>query len=112
MGGFFTAVGNQPAMGLARITAPNVLAVQAPRAVAERTEAWPVPAHTSLTVAPDASAHPQALDLLDLLGRPVHHQLLSGAAPVSLPVANLPAGIYLLRVSYAEGMVTRRIQVQ
>jgi len=112
LGGSFTSVDGQPSQDLARITAPSVLSVAAPQAVANRTKVWPVPAHTNLMVAPDASAHPQALDLLDLLGRTVHHQLLNGAAPVSLPVANLPAGMYLLRVSYAEGAVVRRVQVQ
>ncbi|MBH8569284.1 T9SS type A sorting domain-containing protein [Microvirga sp. STS02] len=112
VGGFFTAISGQSAMALARLTASNVLHVQAPQAVAARTQAWPVPAHTALTVAPDASAHPQALDLLDALGRAVRHLELNGAAPASLALDNLPAGTYLLRVTYAEGAVTRRVQVQ
>ena len=97
---------------IARITATNVLHVQAPQAVADRTAAWPVPAHAILTVAPDASATPQALDLLDVLGRVVRHQNLSSTAPTNLAIENLPAGMYLLRVTYAEGTVTRRVQVQ
>ncbi|MBH8557043.1 T9SS type A sorting domain-containing protein [Hymenobacter negativus] len=112
IGGSFTAIAGQTYMGLARLTASNVLHVQAPQAVAARTQAWPVPAHTALTVAPDASAHPQALDLLDALGRAVRHLELNGAAPASLALDNLPAGTYLLRVTYAEGAVTRRVQVQ
>ncbi|GAB2870695.1 delta-60 repeat domain-containing protein [Hymenobacter ruber] len=112
VGGYFTTIGGQSAMALARLTASNVLHVQAPQAVAERTQAWPVPAHATLTVAPDASAHPQALDLLDVLGRAVRHLELSNAAPANLALDNLPAGTYLLRVSYAEGTVTRRVQVQ
>ena len=112
VGGFFTAVGNQPAIGLTRLTATNVLAVQAPGAVAARTGAWPVPAHSTLNVAPDASAHAQYLDLLDALGRPVLHQALNGSAPAQVAVGALPAGTYLLRVTYVEGTVTRRVQVQ
>ncbi|MGY3087210.1 putative delta-60 repeat protein [Hymenobacter sp. UYAg731] len=112
VGGNFTAISGQPALALARLTASNVLHVQAPQAVADRTQAWPVPAHTTLTVAPDASAHPRALDLLDVLGRTVRHQALSSAAPTNLAIENLPIGPYLLRVTYAEGTVTRRVQVQ
>ena len=112
VGGAFTAVNNQPAMGLARLTAPNVLAVQAPGAVAARTEAWPVPAYGRLHVATDPGAHARYLDLLDALGRPVLHQALHGSAPAQLAVGDLPAGNYLLRVTYAEGIVTRRVQVQ
>lgn len=112
VGGVFTAVGGQPDLALARITAANVLHVAAPQAVAERTEAWPVPAHGSLNVAPDPTAHAQAIDLLDALGRTVRHQEVRAGATATLPLEALPAGAYLLRVQYAEGTVMRRIQVQ
>ena len=111
-GGSFTTISGQPSMSLARISAPNVLHVAAPQAVADRTEAWPVPAHATLTVAPDASAHPQAVELLDLLGRAVLRQSLSGATLAVLSLETLRAGTYLLRVNYAEGLVLRRVQVQ
>ena len=111
-GGSFTTISGQAAQVLVRLTAANVLHVTAPAAVADRTAAWPVPAHTTLTVAPDASAHPQALDLLDVLGRAVRHQELNSAAPATLVLEYLPVGTYLLRVTYAEGTVTRRVQVQ
>ncbi|MDB5271216.1 MAG: Delta-60 repeat protein/Por secretion system C-terminal sorting [Hymenobacter sp.] len=112
IGGSFTTIGGQASAGVARLTNTNVLHVAAPQAVAARTQAWPVPAHATLTVAPDASAHPQALDLLDVLGRAVRHQNFNGATPATLPLENLPAGMYVLRVRYAEGAVTRRVQVQ
>lgn len=112
LGGSFASIGGQPSMGMGRVVASNVLTVAAPQAVADRTAAWPVPARNSLTVQFDASAHPLAVELLDLLGRPVLHQPLAGPAPAVLPLDALPVGIYLLRVSYAEGLVTRRVQVQ
>lgn len=112
VGGFFATIGGQPYMSLARITASNVLIVRAPQAVADRTDAWPVPAHTSLTVQPDASAHAQSLELLDVLGRAVRQQAMTNAGPTVLKVETMPAGTYLLRVNYAEGAVLRRIQVQ
>ena len=111
--GSFTAVGGQPYMGVARLTAPNVLAVPAPAALAARLDAWPVPAHEQLTVQTEATAHALALDLLDMLGRPVRHlPLLPGASRASLPCVGLPAGPYLLRVTYTEGVVARRVQLQ
>lgn len=111
-GGTFTTIGGQASPALARIVASNVLSVKAPQAVADRTLVWPVPAYTSLHVAPDASAMPQALDLFDAMGRAVRHLALTGASPVTLPVEILPAGIYMLRVTYAEGTVLRRVQLQ
>ena len=55
---------------------------------------------------------PQALDLFDAVGRAVRHPTSTGAAPLTLPVETLPAGIYMLRVTYAEGTVLRRVQLQ
>ena len=94
------------------LVASNVLSVKAPQAVADRTLVWPVPAHTSLHLAPDVSAMPQTLDLFDAVGRAVRHLALTGAASVTLPVETLPAGLYMLRVTYAEGTVLRRVQLQ
>lgn len=111
-GGSFATWSAAPSMGVARLTVANVLAVAAPKAVADRTEAWPVPAHAELNVAFDASAHPQALDLTDVLGRPLLHQSLSGGTQATLPLGTVSAGTYLLRVTYAEGLVVRRVQVQ
>ena len=113
IGGNFTTVGGQDRPALARLTAPNVLSATAPPAVAERTAAWPVPARGTLFVAPAPTAHPQTLELLDALGRTVRQQpLRAGGAPAQVSVETLPAGLYLLRVHYAEGTVSRRVQVQ
>ena len=112
-GGSFTSLGAQPIIGVGRIVASNVLAVAAPAAVVAATQAWPVPAHEQLNVQTDASAHAQTLDLLDVLGRPVQHvELRAGTTAALLSCDKLPAGTYLLRVNYTEGMVTRRVQVQ
>ena len=48
----------------------------------------------------------------DAVGRAVRHLALTGASPVTLPVETLPGGIYMLRVTYAEGTVLRRVQLQ
>ena len=112
LAGSFTTVGGQARAGVARITAANVLHVAAPAAVAERTAAWPVPAHGRLHVAPDASAHPQAIELLDALGRAVRTQPVADGTEVTLNVENIPVGVYLLRVHYAAGAVTRRVVVE
>jgi hypothetical protein len=110
--GSFSTIGGQPAVGVARIIAANVLAVAAPAAVAARTLAWPVPAHGQLHIAPDASAQPRTIELLDALGRPVRQQPATAAPEQTMRLDNLPAGVYLLRVHYAAGAVTRRIEVQ
>ena len=112
LGGNFTSIGGQAGVGLARLMAANVLHVAAPAALVARTAVWPVPAHTVLTVAPDAAARPQTVELRDGLGRLVRQQACNGAAQVNLSTVDLPAGTYLLRVAYADGTVTRRVQVQ
>jgi uncharacterized delta-60 repeat protein len=113
LGGSFTTIGGQPAGGVARLTAPNVLAVAAPAAGVARTQAWPVPAHSVLHVAPDASAQPRTIELVDALGRAVRTlALTSVATEFALSVDGLPAGLYLLRVTYAAGAVTRPVAVE
>ncbi|MCI1186827.1 T9SS type A sorting domain-containing protein [Hymenobacter sp. DH14] len=108
----FATVGGQPAAGVARLIAANVLAVAAPAAVAARTAVWPVPAHGELRIVPDFSAQPRSLALLDATGRPVRTQAISGTTEQLLDLAGLPTGLYLLRVHYATGTVTRRVVVQ
>jgi uncharacterized delta-60 repeat protein len=112
LAGNFTAVGGQPNVDIARITASNVLAVAAPASVAAHTTAWPVPAHGQLHIAPDQTAHPLTLELLDAVGRPLRQQPATSAAEQTLNLDALPAGVYLLRVQYTAGTVTRRIAVQ
>ena len=112
LAGSFNTIGSTPSAGVARISAPNVLAVAAPAAVAARTAAWPVPAHGLLHRAPDVSAHPFAVELLDALGRLVRSQAVANAPEVTMNLENLPAGVYVLRVSYAAGAVTRRLVVE
>ena len=56
---------------------------------------------------------PTFIELLDALGRPVLALPVgNAAAELILNVEYLPAGIYLLRVAYKTGMVTRRVAVQ
>ncbi|MFD2718623.1 T9SS type A sorting domain-containing protein [Hymenobacter monticola] len=112
LAGTFLNVGGQPRAGVARITAPNVLRVAAPAAVAARTAVWPVPAHGQLHVAPDFSAQPQHLDLLDATGRAVRTRAVVGSGEQTLDLDALPAGLYLLQVRYAAGTVTRRVELQ
>lgn len=109
VGGSFAAIGAQPAAGLARITAPNVLAVPAPTAPAT-CSVWPVPTHELLHVAAEANA--QAAELLDALGRVVQRQALHGAETFTLATGHLPAGVYVLRVHYPSGTVARRVAVE
>lgn len=95
---------------LVRLTAPNVLSIASEQTLAQ-TQAWPVPAHSALHVQVDAAAQPRSLELLDATGRVVLTQAVREAQPV-IPVSQLRAGLYLLRVNYASGPVTRRVVVE
>ena len=108
--GSFTQVGGTAANGLVRLLAANVLSV-ASKQTLTNTVAWPVPAHGNLQLALDAAAHPQRIALLDGTGRIVLNMPTSQSElTISLP-AVVP-GMYLLRVSYDEGSVTRRIVIE
>ncbi|WP_167856446.1 T9SS type A sorting domain-containing protein [Hymenobacter metallicola] len=108
--GAFEAVNMQTRVGLVRLTAPNVLHVTNAQLDA-RTQAWPVPARGELNLALDATARPESVQLLDNLGRTA----LTQPAPqptLTLPLRHVKAGVYLLRVNYADGPVTRRVVVE
>ena len=51
------------------------------------------------------------MQLLDALGRVALSQVVAGPEP-TLSTAGLPAGVYVLRVEYAAGTVTRRIVLE
>ncbi|MCB2378698.1 T9SS type A sorting domain-containing protein [Hymenobacter sp. BT635] len=110
IGGSFSAVSGQPRTGIARLTAPNVLSVGSRQSTA-RTEAWPNPAHDALQLQLAAEARPRTVQLLDNLGRVVLRQPVTQAR-LTLPLQQLRAGLYVLRVEYADGPVTRRIVVE
>lgn len=107
--GSFTTLGSTAARAVARLTAPNVLAVGSPSAVTSFS-VWPVPARGLLHATAEADA--QGAELLDALGRVVQQQALHGAGEFTLATAGLPAGIYVLRVQYARGSVARRVAVE
>lgn len=107
--GDFQSVGGQAIGGLVRLLAANVLRV-ASRPAAPLTRAWPVPAHGQLHLALEAAARPSRVELLDALGRRVLSQ--PATAALTLDIASLPAGAYVLRVHYASGPVMRRVVVE
>ncbi|MDO7847504.1 hypothetical protein Q5H92_14130 [Hymenobacter sp. M29] len=114
VGGQFTTVGSGAQhLGLVRLLDANVLSVPAAGLLA-RTETWPVPAHDQLHLRLDRAARPARLDLRDALGRTVLTQpVAANEQDISLPVAQLPAGVYFLQVHYLQGgTVVRRISVE
>ncbi|UOQ73635.1 T9SS type A sorting domain-containing protein [Hymenobacter cellulosilyticus] len=110
MAGNFTQVNGQTRPGLARLTAPNVLAV-GNKQLEARTEAWPVPAHSVLNLRLDADGQPRTVTLLDALGRAVLTQVVTQPS-LALPTQHLRAGVYLLRVDYADGAAVRQVIVE
>ncbi|WP_165822208.1 T9SS type A sorting domain-containing protein [Hymenobacter edaphi] len=107
--GDFSSVAGTAREGLLRLSAPNVLRVAAGPTRA-RTQAWPNPGRDVLNLALDAAARPQRVTLLDAAGKAVRQQ--PATATMSLDLRHLPAGVYLLRVDYAGGPVTRRVVVE
>jgi hypothetical protein len=76
---------------------------------------YPNPAHGTATVRlpTGLAAGPVTLTLLDALGRSVRQQVLgSNAAEATVPLAGLPAGVYVLRAQGAAGTATHRVVVE
>lgn len=73
--------------------------------------AWPNPASGQLHLRPQGPA--RSIALLDLAGRVVVTQPATAAAEQTLDLRPLPAGVYLLRVEYAQGATaTQRVVVE
>jgi hypothetical protein len=79
-------------------------------------EVYPNPFTSQLSVARPGTAEPQAtvVTLLSLSGRPVYTAKLSlGAAPQSLAaLPELPAGVYILRLTTASGTISHKVTRQ
>ncbi len=84
-----------------------VLAVEEGAAVAN-VHAWPVPAHQWLYVQ-TASPETALVALRDASGRAVFHRYMSGS--IGIPVAQLPAGLYVLDVEQAGSRTLRKVGV-
>jgi uncharacterized delta-60 repeat protein len=102
-GYFAAATGGQPAVQVVRLLDSSVLAGAV-------TDVWPVPAQSELHVRVDMAAGPKRLQLFDAMGREVLRESVS-QPETTLATAALAAGVYLLRVDYAAGPVTRRVVV-
>jgi len=113
MGGSFTRVGTTPVHGLVRMLDANVLNVKTQLAE-NATTVSPVPAHGTLNVTVEPSACPRRVELLDALGRAVLTQAVATGRPaLTLDVAALAAGSYVLRVSYEQAApVVRRVVLE
>lgn len=110
VGGQFTSVAGQSRSGLARLLAPVGLATNNAQK-SDLLAVSPNPAHTQLQVQLDASARPQTVELLDALGRPVLTQQVTQPQLV-LSINALPAGVYVLRATYAHTALTRRVVIE
>ena len=111
VGGDFGSVAGQPRNGLARLLAPNALAVARTRQPLA-LRAYPNPVHDLLQLRFDAAQRPVRLQLLDARGSVVY-TLPSPATELALPTRGLPVGLYLLRADYGQGRnVTERVVVE
>ena len=75
---------------------------------------FPNPAHGVVTVELSAEQTSSAcqIDVLDLSGRTLLSQSVSGATTHTLGIGHLSAGIYLLRVTTPSGIATRQLLVR
>ncbi|TGE19677.1 T9SS type A sorting domain-containing protein [Hymenobacter elongatus] len=110
VGGQFSRIAGQARWSLARLNAPQVLMAKQ-SVTAAATKAWPIPAHDQLYLSLDAASTPSHVQLLDAMGRVVLTQRVT-KIELALPVQHLRPGMYLLRVNYVNGPVTRRIIVE
>jgi uncharacterized delta-60 repeat protein len=109
--GQFEQAGSVPHWGLARLLPAAPLATNSARNTLP-LEVWPVPAHGELHVQLPAAQAAQQIELLDATGRRVLTQPVRTAA-LTLNTTALSAGLYVLRIRYADGSAaTRRVVLE
>ncbi len=109
IGGSFNSVDGALRPSLARLTnIPTGLTADA--AATRPFDVFPNPAATTLTLR-RATAAPATATLVDVLGRTLRQWPLT-AAEQTVPLADVPAGTYVVRVVGSEGVSTRRVVVQ
>ncbi|GGF05546.1 hypothetical protein GCM10011383_15800 [Hymenobacter cavernae] len=110
VGGAFTQVNGRLAMGVVKLQPATVTGTK--EALDQvKIMVYPNPAHDQLTVKVDAVSKPQSISLIDVTGRTVVvYQVKETAMKLAIP--QVTPGVYLLRVNYADGPVTRRVVIQ
>ncbi|MCC3159273.1 T9SS type A sorting domain-containing protein [Hymenobacter sp. 15J16-1T3B] len=109
--GDYALAGTTTVWGLARFLDNNALTTRAQAQLP--VAAWPNPAADRLHLRFEAASQPQQVTLLDNVGRVVRRQPVRGTAELTLDVAELPAGAYVLRVDDAQTSPrTQRVLLQ
>lgn len=70
----------------------------------------PNPANEAISI--DVFEGAEALRILDMNGRTMHHETLTSAGKLSVNVADLPAGVYTIQLSSSEGVSSSRLVKQ
>jgi len=111
VGGYFAMAGGQPHLSLARLLSPAPLSSSAQKVLEEKTSVYPNPASNVLHLSLAVGHQPKSIQLQNLTGQTILRQQVK-QTNLSISTGHLPAGMYLLRVDYADGAVTRRVVIE
>lgn len=78
---------------------------------AENFNVYPNPAKEELIVSSRVSGKKQMLELFNITGQPVYHQLLISEKQI-IPVKELARGIYILKAGSGNGIIVRKVILQ
>ncbi|MGI4733617.1 MAG: M36 family metallopeptidase [Janthinobacterium lividum] len=111
-------VGNASALITSRfelVFSPQQALATVPAALAQQVAVYPNPAHTQVAIdlPLSLSRQPVTATLLDALGRVVQQQVLpAGTTTHTLPLSNLAAGVYALRLTTDLGQVVKKLVIE
>lgn len=101
----------------ALVLTQNRVTATAPAALARQVGLYPNPAHRQVTLALPTSLdrQPVAVSVLNALGQQVLTRVLPANRPAAHPtleLTNLAKGVYTVRLTTAEGLITKRLVVE
>ena len=110
-------VGNASALLTSRfelVFSPQQALATVPAALAQQVAVYPNPARTQVAIdlPLSLSRQPVQATLLDAVGRVVRQQVLPAGTSHTLPLNNLAAGVYALRLTTDQGQVVKKLVIE
>jgi len=92
-------------------TSGSFTGIQAPEAIANAFSIYPSPASEAITIQNLRTLPVESIRVINLIGAVVYQSGASSSATMTLPVSQLPNGIYMVQIRTSQGTAVQKVQV-